>query len=747
MVVKYKFRLYMFSLVIMAAFVALVFRLHFLQIAKHDEMVKRVPGEQRLRARVPGVRGEIKDRNGIVLAENKASFEVRVNLYDVIEEKKRLERQRQGKDFKLPKHSYVTLEAGIPRQRTDNDIVAIFDELVVQPLKAMGLAREDYSEKEKEKLRIHYRTNPGGAIPWVYRTDLSFEEFARFAENNLQLPGVFPEVRPVRRYVYDAFACHLMGYVRLPDESRASKEERDQWDYYVGDDFGWAGVEKTLDNHLRGVPGVRVMLRNEKGAYVGQIEGDYVPPKKGNDVWLTIDARVQTIAERALRDSGIGRGSVVVIEPNSGEVVAMASVPNYNPNKWVPQIKSEDFDAYNTNPVNPLFNRAVNAYVPGSIYKIPIALAGCAAGVQNRSFSCSGSRTYSGTQMKCMGTHGGLGLTDGIMRSCNCFFFDYGNAAGIESIGKIGTMLGLGRKTGIELEEESPGILPSKQYMQLHHPQDNWRSPGHIANTSIGQGKVIVTPLQMASVTATVANGGKSFVPHLLKKVARGDQLVFDVEPTLSGDTLGAGISADKVELVRKGMWKVVNGEAGTARGAQIEGIELGGKTGTAEAWRVADGVKIKDNNTWFITFGPFANPKYAICVLVQGGFRGGSCSAPIARRVLEQSLALEQGYEVTITAQKEVEGNFKLVDRVTFPDSAPMLVANGDEADTGNAGAAEETVQADQKVRVDEDMIRRRGRAAPKTSRPRPADPAPQAPAPAQPQRRSLFQRLFQGR
>ena len=491
-----------------------------------------------------------------------------------------------------------------------------------------------------------------------------------------------------------------------------------------------------------------------KGAYVGQIEEDYVPPKKGNDVWLTIDARVQTIAERALRESGIGRGSVVVIEPSSGEVIAMASVPNYNPNKFVPQIKWEDYQVYLDNKVNPLFNRAVNAYVPGSIYKIPIALAGCAAGVQNRSFSCSGSRTYSGTQMKCMGTHGGLGLTDGIMRSCNCFFFDYGNVAGIEAIGKVGTMLGLGRKTGIELEEESPGILPSKQYMQLHHPQDNWRSPGHIANTSIGQGKVIVTPLQMASVTATVANGGKSFVPHLLKKVARGDQLVFDVEPTLSGDTLGAGISADKVELVRKGMWKVVNGEAGTAKGAKIEGIEVGGKTGTAEAWREVkrdDGsrTKIKDNNTWFITFGPFENPKYAICVLVQGGYRGGSCSAPIARRVLEQSLALEQGYEVTVAAQKEVQGNFNLIERVTFPDSAPMLVANGDEADTGNAGAAEQNIQSEQQqLRVDEDMIRRPvAGQRPRPSRPRPAAPAPQAPPPAQPQRRSLFQRLFQGR
>lgn len=742
MVVKYKFRLYLFSLLLLAGFVALVYRLHYLQIEMHEEFVKRVPGEQELKARVPGVRGEIKDRNGIVLASNKASFEVRINLYDVVEEKKRLLRLNSSvKDVELPKHTYELKDNGFIRERSETDIVTILEELVFQPLKQMGLAREDYDEEEKEKLRIHYRSNPGGAVPWVYRTDLTFEDFSRFAENNLQLPGVFPEVRPVRQYLYDSLACHVLGYVRLPDESRATKEEKAEWDYYVGDDFGMTGVEKSFDNHLRGIPGMRVMRRNEKGAYVGEIEEKYVPPKKGNDVSLTIDVRIQTIAERALRESGIGRGAVVVIEPSSGEVIAMASVPSYNPNKFVPQIKWEDYKAYLENKVNPLFNRAVGAYVPGSIYKVLIALSGCSAGVQGRSFTCNGSRTYSGTQMRCMGTHGTLNLVDGIMRSCNCFFFDYGNSAGIEAIGKIGNILGLGRKTGIELEDESAGILPSKKWMQTHRPQENWRSQGLTANTSIGQGYVLTTPLQMASVTATVANGGKSFIPHFLKRVTNGDKIVAEPPPQLSGDLLAEGISAKEVELVRRGMWKVVQGESGTARGARIEGIELAGKTGTAEAWRMNGKVKVKDNNTWFISFAPFQNPKFAVCALVQGGYRGGSCAAPIARRVIEQSLALDQGYQVAIAPTKEVAGNFNFVERVTFADTGPLLMASGDDADTGNAGGGVEQVQTEQdQIKVDESMIRRRGaaRSAPKAKPVEPAAPPPQ------PERRGFLQRLF---
>ena len=308
-----------------------------------------------------------------MLVSNKPSFEVRINLQDVVDAKIRaMKIESHGKPVTLPKVEYKKLESGFERTVKETDIVAVLDEMVIEPLRKMGLAKNE-SDAEKQRsqdnLRTHFRTN-GGAVPWVYRSDLTFEEFSKFAEHNLQLPGVFPEVRPTRQYLYNALACHVLGYVRLPDESLIPLSEQRKWKYSVWDDFGYAGVEKTMDSYLRGVPGVRVMLRNEKGNMVGELPKEFVPPKKGNDVWLTLDARIQYITEKALRDANLGRAAAVVIDPNSGEVLAMASVPCYDPNKWVPKINEEDLKAYLTNPANPLVNMAIKRYAPGSTFKI-----------------------------------------------------------------------------------------------------------------------------------------------------------------------------------------------------------------------------------------------------------------------------------------------------------------------------------------------------------------------------------------
>jgi penicillin-binding protein 2 len=353
--------------------------------------------------------------------------------------------------------------------------------------------------------------------------------------------------------------------------------------------------------------------------------------------------------------------------------------------------------------------------------------------------------------MKCWiadkgGAHGSLDLSDAIMQSCNCFFYQYGNRAGISAIGKVGKMLGVGEKTGIELEDESPGILPSREWMQLNAPNENWRSPGHIANTSIGQGKVTATPLQMASVTATVANSGKSYRPHLLKKIMQGDKLVEELPPPVRSDLATEGIDPKNIELIRRGMWKVVNGASGTAKAAKIPelpGVEVAGKTGTAQFWRIVNGVKTKDNHTWFISFAPYDKPKYAICVLLQGGKSGGGCAAPVAKRVLSQSLALDQGYQVAIAAMPEVLGNFNPTEAVVYADDpvSAQLAANADDGDTGAQAGERESQDPqlqDRKV-ADESMIRRKAKRSSE-----PSAPAQKPAEPAKPERRGLFGRLF---
>lgn len=761
MVVKYRFRLYLFSLCIIAAFGSLAHRLYYLQIERHDEFVNRIPGAKRLKSRVPPVRGEIKDCNGIVLASNRPSFEVRINLKEVVDAKiQELKIASGGKEVKLPKVTvkYPERRGGetFIREKQETDIVELVEEKVFAPLRAMNLAKDEY---DQEQLRVHFRTF-GGTVPWVYRNDLTFEEFSRFAEHNLQIPGLVPEVRPVRQYLYDALACHVLGYVRTPDESLVSKEERAAWDFYVGDDFGFAGVEKTMDAYLKGEAGARVWLKDQKGRMVREMEDEYKAPKKGHDVWLTIDARIQTIAERALRDAKLGRAAAVVIDPRTGEVKAMASVPCYNPNKFVPKITVDDFEAYRLNPTTPLLNRAIKPYAPGSTFKIPTAFAGVLARIQNRHYSCNGSVTYGNKAMQCWiqrqsgGSHGSLDLSDAIMRSCNCFFYQYGNAAGIELMGKAGHMLALGEKTGIELDDEDTGILPTREWIQMHKPGENWQSNGLMANTSIGQGYVLATPLQMCSVAATVANEGKSLRPHLLKKVMEGSQLVMEQQPDVRGDLAAEGINPKDIELIRRGMWKVVNGQGGTGKSAQIPeipGTEVAGKTGTAQFWRRVDGGKVVDNHTWFITFAPYAAPKYAICILLQGGKSGGGCAAPVAKRIMSQALALDQGYQVAIAPTVEVEGNFKPTEAVAYADdplAGKIIVEDGDTGAQAGERESEDVKVQDRNV-ADESMIRRKIKKSSASDAPRavPVQPAARAtPDKTKPstERRGVFQRLF---
>lgn len=696
MVVKYRFRLYLLTLAMLGGFGILTYRLWTLQIVRHEEFVNKVPEARQQRARVPGVRGEIKDRNGIVLATNKATFEVQVNLREVYEE---YVRQCKVKKVDIPTVPFEYMDNGLPRKKLEPDIVRMFQELIIGRLNEMGLAVEFNAEKD---LRTHYRSF-GGVIPWVYRDSLTFSEFSRFAEHNLGLPGVTVAERGSRVYPFGSMACHILGYVSLPDDQRVSVEERKGWDYYMPDDFGVAGVEKSFDKHLRGKPGVRTMQVNERGRLVGEVS--FESPRKGNDVHLTLDARIQYIAEKALRDGKIGRGSVVVIQPQTGEVMAMASVPSYDTNSFIPSIRQADWDVLMDNRTVPLMNRATRPFAPGSTYKVPIALAGCLANIQGRSFNCSGSVTYGSKAMQCWiqrqsgGSHGSLGLSDALMRSCNCFFYQYGNTAGIDNITKVGKLLGLGERTGIELDEDEAGILPNPNWLRLNSPQERW-SNGYTANTSIGQGSVLASPLQMASVTAAVASG-KSFKPHLLYRVMDGEEMVMDHKPVLRAD-LAQHFDPKSLELVRKGMWKVVNDAGGTAKGARIPGVEVAGKTGTAQNWRRNEkNVRVVDNHTLFISFAPYVNAKYAVCILVQGGKSGGGCAAPVAHRVLEQALALENGYQVTPAPLAAVEGNFNAIESVTYEDlGVPVVAAADEDGDTGTNEPANESTDEAPRIR-----------------------------------------------
>jgi penicillin-binding protein 2 len=281
-----------------------------------------------------------------------------------------------------------------------------------------------------------------------------------------------------------------------------------------------------------------------------------------------------------------------------------------------------------------------------------------------------------------------IALPDALKHSCNSYFYQFGNAAGIDEIDLVGGLLGLGKRTGVPLTGESGGILPGPEWLKLVEPNARW-STGYTANVSIGQGAVEATPLQMAMVTATIANRGMSYEPRLINRVLdqqgndvkdEDGKLVAPPEPKVLADLRKGGIREDQIESVREGMKRVV--ATGTGKKAQIKGITVAGKTGTAQFWRESEGKKIKDNHTWFICFAPYEEPKFAITVFVQGAKSGGGVSAPIAQRILEESLALEKGFEVKIEPLAPAVGSFAPIEMVDYKKSAvaPGLLTDDDE-------------------------------------------------------------------
>ncbi len=658
--------------VVVLAMTALIMRLWHVQINEHEKWVSKLRKSSQDIVRIPAPRGEIKDRNGIVLVENRANYKVDFYLTD-IEDNYR----QSGKT--VPINTYQARVRGHLRDLTEPDIVKIVHSEVIEPLEKAGLAK-DWNTKS---LRMHYRQRK--FVPFTYMQDIDFETIARLSERTIGAAGLEVAISPVRHYVYKSLACHVLGYT---GQIKELEKEPDIGEYtragYAPDEVGVSQVELLMDKYLRGKPGRRVLQRNPKGVIEGEV--DRIEPVEGASVFLTIDVRVQSIVEKALRV--VGRGAAVVVNPNNGDILAMASVPSFDPNKFIPSIPTTEWERLNADKTHPLTNRALLAYAPGSTYKIPIAMAGMSVGLGTNTYlNCAGAVTYGNKAMKCWiadkgGAHGTLGLVKAIKTSCNAYFYQYGNRAGPDVIVNIGTALGLGQLSGLGLIGESPGILPGREWLAANYPNERWTS-GYTANTSIGQGFVLASPLQMAMVTAAVANGGISYYPRLIDKVVDVEgKIILNDPPRVRADLKTMGLTPSNIESIRKGMYQVVNTPGGTASRARLRGVNVAGKTGTAQIWRRDErNVRVKDNHVWFICFAPYDKPSLAVCVLVANGKAGGSVAAPIAARIIDETLALERGFQPEITALEPAKGNFRFFDSIAFRSSVPgnYAIVGGD--------------------------------------------------------------------
>ncbi len=730
-----RIRIQILGLLMLLGLGAVATRLWWVQVAHGPEWTSKIRGSSEVTVRIPSIRGEIRDRNGVTLVQNRASYEVDFYLPEMVKGY----RSRVGQP---PTVEYMATISGMPKKMKEPDIIRIVNDGVVPRLEDLNLAR-DYNAT---KLQKHYRTNT--EVPFSYIKDIDFKTMAKFSEHDVGLPGVDIAIRPVRSYVYGALAAHLLGYVGAPDDT--NKEEAKHYTFYQGDVDGKSNIEKSMDEYLRGKPGVRYMRRNAKGVIEGMLREE--PPTPGGNVILTLDARIQMIAEEALR--AVARGGAVVIDPNNGNILAMASVPSFDPNTFIPSIKAKDWDALRKNEANPLISRATSAFPPGSTFKLVTTLAGLRKGLSGAHFNCGGGVSYGDHFFHCWigekgGSHGTLGLTDAIKVSCNSFFYQFGNAAGINLIDETGELLGLGKTSGIEITGEQPGVLPGPEWMRINYPREKWTS-AYTANVSIGQGFDLVSPLQLAMVYATVGNGGVSYYPRLIKDVvgADGSPLrnergapVISQTPRVHGD-LRNEIRPEQIELARRGLWKVVNEDGGTGSKARLPGVQVAGKTGTAQA--MLDGKK--DNCAWFVCFAPYDHPRYAIAVMVQGSAgHGGSVAAPIAARILQRTLAMEEGHfdpQLAWLAPANKPNPFQLIQSVSFKDSGPDIKDSEEENfDSSDANVQMSSSNASPDVEPEADA---RGKLIPRAQK---ANARSLAPAPTPPQKLNFFQRLFGAR
>jgi penicillin-binding protein 2 len=566
------------------AFVGLLGQLWYLQVlegGKLQEMSER----NRIRIRpVAAPRGILFDRNGLALVDNRPAFTLSL----------------------------------IPREMDDRDtIMARLSVLLKIPMRELEEALE--------------RVPPDSFRPVRVRRGLTLDEVTKVEERKLELPGVVVEVEPQRVYPTSTFAAHLLGYVR-----EVSDDQMKQGRYRRGDMIGQSGLERLLDEHLRGRDGGERIEVDALGRPVQVMRRE--EPDPGAQVITTVDRRIQEAAERAMAGRS---GAVIVMDPRNGDVLAMTSSPAFELDRLTGNLDREEWLKVIRDPLTPLMNRALQSqYAPGSVFKVVVAAAGLQEGSltpMDRTY-CNGEFHLGQWTFKDWkeGGHGHVDTRTALIHSCNIFFYQSGLKVGPAAIARYAEAFGLGSPSGIDLGGEKAGMVP---FLDGRRRIDGrkWQA-GDTVNMSIGQGQVLVTPMQIARMMSAVANGGVLWRPRLVQRVERVDgSLAYSSSSKMTGRV---DLSPIVWAFLRQALSGVVN-EGGTGGAARIPGIDVAGKTGTAQSVSKSDSAKGQDH-AWFASFAPAQDPEVVVVVLVERGGKGGQVAAPIARQIY-QAIFLEK--------------------------------------------------------------------------------------------------------
>jgi penicillin-binding protein 2 len=586
--------------IIASGLLVLLLALWRVQVMRGGDYGIKQENQSLRRIRVPAARGEIVDRNGVILANNRPSYDVAIYLDQIghISKKTTVVRVAQAN------LGAMSAALGMPITITSNDVVT------------------------------HYEQR--GPLPLPVWRDLRPEQVAAFAERASGLPGADLIVMPVRQYPQGSLAAHLLGYVGRADAS--DEDEVEKFYYYQPDRIGQQGVEKACDEYLRGSPGGRTIRVNPAGLLaedLGEKEAE-----QGGRVTLTIDVRLQRIVENALAvarpaHGNTPSGAVVLLDVRTGEILAMASLPSFDPNVFNPGTPVQTVNAVFTDPEHPMLNRATGArYPPGSTFKPITLLAGLVSGAisPQDTVTCTGSLVIGNWQkhpFHCWdhAGHGPMNAYTAITKSCDVWFYEEGMKTGVDAITKMAAEFGLGQVTGFDIGSEIRGLVPTPAWKQTQQGVKWWE--GDTAQLSIGQSFLLVTPLQMACVAATLANRGASLHPYVVKRIETADgQVVHEGQPDVRA-RLDA--TPQQIELVRHAMLGAV--EEGTARAAQVKGLNIAGKTGTAE-YDTKDG---RRNRAWFIGFAPYDDPQVALSLVIEDAASGSHTAAPVAGEIFAQ--------------------------------------------------------------------------------------------------------------
>jgi len=494
---------------------------------------------------------------------------------------------------------------------------------------------------ESERARIHKEARRRRRfVPVSVRENLTWEEVARVEVNAPDLPGIIIDVGQSRYYPMESLGAHILGYVAAVSENDLTDDPLEE---LPGFRIGKGGVEKVYDMALRGRAGTSSLEVNSVGRVHRELERKEGEP--GIDLNLTLDVRLQQYAAQRLGDES---AAVVVMDILTGDVIVMASTPSFDPNSFNRGLSNDEWKELTTNPRSPLTNKVIaGQFAPGSTFKLVTALAA----LESRDITpdmrvlCTGHMQLGSIKFHCWkkGGHGSQDLINGLKNSCDVYFYEIARRVGFEKIAEMARRFGLGSQTGIDLPSERSGLIPDRAWKRKALKQP-WH-PGETLINAIGQGYVTATPLQLAVMTARIANGGYGVVPH----VARDQIVEKTIHPRPTPDWPSLEVSRQSLALVRKGMFAVSNEPGGTAYKARItqEGMWLSGKTGSAQVRRITmrereSGVKKNEQLPWkerdhalFVAYAPEENPRYSIAVVVEHGGGGSAVAAPIARDIM----------------------------------------------------------------------------------------------------------------